>query len=129
MITVIKKKKKKQTKTGGPKSSGTTRHGYVLLPTPGRSKETAWVWKLAGSRTQWGEDNELKPRCGNVKTVQSCGPHFWVISENGSHARREPLKMEPVNKHVRTPVENQEENSRSVSALFLLKSCCFSLSS
>ena len=36
------------------------------------------------------------------------------------HTRCEPVKTKPVDKHVRTTTENQEENSRSVSVLSFL---------
>ena len=49
----------------------------------------------------------------NVKIVESCGPYF------GSHTRHKPVKMKPANQHGRTTTENQEENSRLMSVLFL----------
>ena len=54
-----------------------------------------------------------------MKIVESCGPHFGLSSEKESHTRRAAVETKSANKYVRTTTENQKENSRSVSALFL----------
>ena len=74
---------------------------------------------MVGNQTQWGKDSELKTRYGNVRTAESCGPHFEVTSKKSSHSRRTAVETKPANKFVWTTTENQEENSRSVIALFL----------
>ena len=64
----------------------------------------------------------------NVKIFESCGPHFVVGSEKESHTRCKPVKTKPANKHVRNTTEKQKENLSFVFALFLLMTCCVSLS-
>ena len=85
--------------------------------------------ELVGDQMQRGKDSQLKTRYGNVKTAENCGPHFRVSSKNRSHTRRKPVETKPANKHVKTKIENQKENERSTSSLFLLPTFYFSLSS
>ena len=47
------------------------------------------------------------------------GSHFGVSLEKEPHTRRKPVQMKPANKHAQSTTENQEENPRSVAALFL----------
>ena len=61
----------------------------------------------------------------NVNIVESCGPYFGVDPEKGSQTRRAPMKTKPAKKLVRTTAENQEENSKSVAALFLFMTYLF----
>ena len=101
-----------------------TETDMFLPPTSGRNKETTQVWKCVAARR-----DEIKTtieyqlqRCKYRRKLRS---HFAVSFEKGSYTRHAALEMKPTNKHVRTITENQEENSRSVSAL----SCSLSLSS
>ena len=64
----------------------------------------------------------------NVKREENYESHFGV-SEKRSRTKRVTGKTKPANKHVRAKTENLKENSRSVSTLFLLMTCCFTLSS
>ena len=92
---------------------------YVLHLTPGRSKGTILVWKLVDSEIWWGKDVS-EYYSGQCEDNQK----LWPL--RGSHTRHKHVKMKPANKHIRTTTENQEENSWSVSVLFLLMTCCFS---
>ena len=73
---------------------------------------------------QWCKD-QLNTSHDNVKTTESCGPHFEVSSKKRSLAQCEAVKTKPVNKHVlELQTENKKDNSRSVSAFSLLTIFC-----
>ena len=100
-------------------------------------KEFKWKYRVRGieNRKEWvgnwmkrSKGSQSKTRYDNVKTDESCSPQFGVSFEKRSHARRAAVKTRPAIKYVWRTTENQKENSRSVSALFLLVTC-FSSSS
>ena len=51
--------------------------------------------------------------------AEGCGPRFGVSSKKESNTIRAVVETKSANKYIRTPTENQKENSRSVSALSL----------
>ena len=52
-----------------------------------------------GGRTLRGKDSQLDTRRNDVKTAESCGPHFEVSYEKLSHTRHEAVKTKLTNKH------------------------------
>ena len=84
-----------------------------------QTKVRGWL-RFESELTQRHDEEKMQvnTRQDNVKIVNSCGPHFGVSSEKGSHTRHKLVKAKLENKHVRTTTENQKENSRSVSAIF-----------
>ena len=117
MTTVIKITKNKPEVPKLLCRCGTTGNGYGLPSALGGSQGMICVCKLIVWETWQGKDTvEQQP--------QQCKER-----QKRPHARREPVKTKPANKHFRTITEKQEENWRPVAILFLLMTCCFSLSS
>ena len=111
----MEKKKKSQIFCTGVKQPETD----IFLPlTPGRNTGMSRVKNLVASKTQWGKDSQSKTRYGNFSTALGCSPYFRVISQKWYHYRHADVEMKPANKDSRIARENQNECSKSVSALF-----------